>query len=191
VDTPHGVCAISVTVASRGIRPSTTTSTTALWAKSVLNAVLFFGMFMVAAPALAHWLLPRTLPLPFALRAIVAALLCGCGVLLWGTCLDVFSRRGRGTPFPLDAPRRLVTTGPFWVVRNPIMVGELAVIWGEAVYFASLGILIYAAVASIAGHLAVVYVEEPELRERFGAEYDAYCRKVSRWWPWPRHRARV
>ena len=170
-------------MSNRGIRPSTTQSAVALWLKSLLNAVLFFAVFMVALPSAAHWLLPVVLPLPPWLRAVGGGTLFVGGVVLWIACLDVFSRRGGGTPFPLDAPRHLVITGPYRVVRNPIMVGELAVIWGEALFFSSLAVLIYAAVASLAGHLVVIYVEEPELRERFGDQYDAYCRHVSRWLP--------
>jgi protein-S-isoprenylcysteine O-methyltransferase Ste14 len=34
--------------------------------------------------------------------------------------------------------RRLVTDGPFGIVRNPIIVAELMVIWGEALYVTSL-----------------------------------------------------
>jgi protein-S-isoprenylcysteine O-methyltransferase Ste14 len=168
---------------NRGIRPSTTQSGVALWLKSLLNAVLFFGMFMVALPYAAHWLLPVVLPLPLWFRVVGGGVLFVGGLGLWMYCLDVFSRRGRGTPFPLDAPRHLVISGPYHVVRNPIMVGELAVIWGEALFFSSLALLLYAAAASLAGHLAVVYVEEPELRERFGDEYESYCRRVSRWLP--------
>ena len=78
----------------------------------------------------------------------------------------------------------------FAVVRNPIMAAEIMVIWAEALYFASLGILIYAALVSIAGHLMVVRVEEPELRERFGESYEAYCRDVPRWVPRPGRRKR-
>jgi protein-S-isoprenylcysteine O-methyltransferase Ste14 len=170
-------------VASRVIRPSTTKSTLALWAKSLLNAVLFFIIFMVVLPAAAHWLLPKPLPLPFWLRAGAGATLFFGGIVVWMYCLDVFSRRGRGTPFPLDAPRHLVTTGPFGIVRNPIMAAELAVIWGEALYLSGLGVFVYAAAATLAGHLAVLYVEEPELRERFADEYEAYCRRVPRWLP--------
>ena len=173
---------------NRGIRPSTTHSTVALWLKSLLNAFLFFAIFMVALPSAAHWLLPVVLPLPFWLRVGGGGALFIGGVLLWVFCLDVFSRRGRGTPFPLDAPRHLVMSGAYRVVRNPIMVGELAVIWGEAVFFSSLAVLLYAVAATLAGHLAVIYVEEPELRERFGEQYDAYCRRVPRWLPWSSHR---
>jgi len=32
-------------------------------------------------------------------------------------------------------------------------------------------------------HLFVMFYEEPTLRRKFGADYDEYCRNVSRWWP--------
>ena len=170
-------------MASRAVRPSTTQNTAALWAKSLLNAFLFFGIFMVVLPWLANWLLPTPVPLPSWLRLLGGGALFLIGVATWIICLDIFSRRGRGTPFPLDAPRNLVTTGPFAVVRNPIMAAEILVIWAAALYFSSLGIFLYAVLASVAGHLSVVYIEEPELRERFGERYETYCRRVPRWLP--------
>jgi protein-S-isoprenylcysteine O-methyltransferase Ste14 len=170
-------------MASRAVRPSTTQSTTALWAKSLLNALLFFCIFMVALPWLATWLLPMPVPLPSWLRLLGGAALFLVGVVIWFICLDLFSRRGHGTPFPLDAPRNLVTSGPFALIRNPIMAAEILVIWAEALHFSSLGIFLYAALATLAGHLSVVYIEEPELRERFGEHYETYCRRVPRWFP--------
>ncbi|UCE85337.1 MAG: isoprenylcysteine carboxylmethyltransferase family protein [Deltaproteobacteria bacterium] len=167
----------------RSIRASRTRSTAALWSKSLLNAVLFFAVFMVALPGLAHRLVPVALPIPDALRVFPAGVLFGVGILAWLACLDVFSRRGRGTPLPMDAPRNLVTGGLFSVVRNPIMAAELLVIWAEALYLANLGVLLYAASISAAAHLLVVHVEEPELRERFGESYERYCQKVPRWLP--------
>jgi protein-S-isoprenylcysteine O-methyltransferase Ste14 len=168
---------------SYGIRPSTTQSGTALWAKSLLNAALFFAVFMMAMPALAAWLLPGRLPLPSGLRVGGGGVLFAGGVAVWIACLDRFSRHGRGTPFPLDAPQQLVTSGPFGVIRNPIIAAELAVVWGEALYLGVLGVFLYAALLTAAGHLVVVAIEEPELRERFGPTYDEYCRRVPRWWP--------
>jgi protein-S-isoprenylcysteine O-methyltransferase Ste14 len=181
--------AIAVVI-RRGIRPSTTQSTSALWAKSLLNAVLFFAVFMIALPWVAHRLWPAPLPLPPWLRIAAGATLGFGGVAVWIYCLDVFSRRGCGTPFALDAPRHLVTGGPYGVVRNTIMAGELAVVWGEALYLASPGVLLYAAVLTLAGHVLVISIEEPELRERFGEQYDTYCRRVPRWLPrWRRRRS--
>jgi len=83
----------------------------------------------------------------------------------------------------MDAPRHLVTIGLFGVIRNPIMAAELLVIWGGALYLASWGVLLYAVAISAAGYAMVRYVEEPELRKRFGESYDEYCRKVPRWLP--------
>jgi protein-S-isoprenylcysteine O-methyltransferase Ste14 len=167
----------------RAIRPSTTRSTAALWAKSLLNAALFFGIFMVALPALANRLLPLALPLPAWSRGGLAPVLGVTGVGIWLTCLDHFSRLGRGTPLPADAPRELVTVGLFDHVRNPIMAGELLVIWAVALHLASLGAALYAVAISVVAHVAVVQVEEPELRARFGGAYEAYCRRVPRWLP--------
>jgi protein-S-isoprenylcysteine O-methyltransferase Ste14 len=155
----------------------------ALCAKSALNAVLFFVVFMIALPWVALWLGPQPVPLPSWLSSAGGVTLLVAGVGVWIICLDVFSRRGRGTPFPLDAPSRLVTTGPFGVTRNPIMAAELAVIWGEALYFCGVGLFVYAAAATLAAHLLVVHVEEPELSERFGEQFEAYCRRVPRWLP--------
>ncbi len=170
----------------RAIRPSRTQSTALLWAKSLLNAGLFFAVFMVALPWLAHRLLPLALPVPDALRIWCAGTLALVGVAAWIHCLDTFSRHGRGTPLPADAPRHLVTTGLFGRLRNPIMAAELLVIWSVALYASSWGVVAYAAAISAAAHLLVVFVEEPELRKRFGESYEEYCRNVPRWLPGPR-----
>lgn len=146
------------------IRPSTTRATRALWAKSLLNALLFFAVLMVALP----WL---------------AGTCFVVGVGAWVACLDAFSRHGRGTPLPMDAPRELVTRGPFSLIRNPIMAVEVLVIWAEALYLSSVGVLLYALAVTLGAHAAVRYVEGPELRKGFGASYEEYCRLVPRWVP--------
>jgi protein-S-isoprenylcysteine O-methyltransferase Ste14 len=165
------------------IRPSTTRSTRALWAKSLLNAVLFFAVFMVTLPWLFYRLLPTPLFVPALFRTWLAGSCFVAGIGTWAACLDTFSRHGRGTPLPLDAPRELVTRGPFSVIRNPIMAAEVLVIWGEALYFSNLGVVLYAIAVTMGAHAAVRYVEEPELRKRFGASYEEYCRLVPRWVP--------
>ena len=164
-------------------RTNASQNTAAIWARTLLNALLFFYVFMAALPWLAHWLLPAPLPLAQPFRTIGGGLLFGLGMVGWLTCLDAFSRRGRGTPSPLDAPRHLVTSGLFRVVRNPIIASEVLVIWGISLYVASWGVAIYAVLVTLGGHLIVVRVEEPVLRKRFADEYEAYCRTVPRWLP--------
>ncbi|MEN8185213.1 MAG: isoprenylcysteine carboxylmethyltransferase family protein, partial [Myxococcota bacterium] len=174
----------------RAIRPSTTRSTAALWAKSLLNAVLFSCIFMVSLPWLAHQLLPPQLPLPPLTRTWLAGALAGVGVAGWVACLHSFSRHGRGTPLPADAPRHLVTGGLFRLARNPIMSAELLVIWAIALYVGSLGVALYALAITAAAHFMVVHIEEPELRKRFGETYAEYCRNTPRWLPSIRRQGR-
>ena len=111
----------------------------------------------------------------------VALVLAG-GVLVLASIL-AFVFVGKGTPAPFDPPRRLVTTGPFRYVRNPIYIGALAGVAGAAVYYRSLGVVAYGVILAVALHLLVRIYEEPVLRRSFGDEYDRYCERVRRWIP--------
>ena len=96
-----------------------------------------------------------------------------------------FALQGVGTPAPVFPTRHLVVTGLYRYVRNPMYVG-FAVGWiGLWIVFGHANLLAIAAVAavSLGVHLFVVLYEEPTLRRKFGAEYEVYCRNVSRWWP--------
>jgi protein-S-isoprenylcysteine O-methyltransferase Ste14 len=165
------------------IRPSHTKSTAALWLKSALNALLFFAVFLALLPWLVHKALPLSLPFCSGVSQAIGLALFVAAIVVWMWGLDVFSRQGRGTPFPLDAPRLLVTQGPYRVIRNPIMAAEMAVAWAEVLYFGSLGLLLYAALMTVLGHVIVIKVEEPELRRRMGEVYEEYCAHVPRWFP--------
>jgi len=100
-------------------------------------------------------------------------------------CVWDFGWTGRGSPAPFAPPKRLVVVGFYRYVRNPIYVGAAAGWIGLWVVFGrvSLKSVVTAAVALLGVHLFVVLYEEPTLRRKFGAEYEAYCRNVSRWWP--------
>lgn len=98
-----------------------------------------------------------------------------------------FVREGEGTPAPIAPTRHLVVGGPFRHVRNPGYVAVLALVAAQGLYFGSPRVLAYAGVLLVAFHVFVVLYEEPNLRGRFGVEYDAYCRQVPRWIPgWSR-----
>jgi protein-S-isoprenylcysteine O-methyltransferase Ste14 len=107
----------------------------------------------------------------------------GAGVAIYGWCARDFAVRGRGTPAPWDAPRRLVVEGLYRRVRNPMYLGVLSIVAGEAVFFGSALLLGYGVLVFLAFHLRVVCHEEPALRRAFGDAYDAYCGAVGRWLP--------
>ena len=98
--------------------------------------------------------------------------------------------RGRGGRHPglWDAPRRVVATGPYRWVRNPIYLAALLVVLGEAWLFLSPSLLVYAAGMAVFCHLFVTGYEERKLSRRFGDSYLEYRRAVPRWIPRrPRH----
>lgn len=108
-------------------------------------------------------------------------MLIGAVILLY--CIVNFAVVGRGSLAPLDAPRRLVVTGPYRYVKNPMYVGVLAILLGEALYFESLALAGYAAGWFAVINLVVIVYEEPGLRARFGEPYERYARAVRRWLP--------
>jgi len=107
------------------------------------------------------------------------------GAVFGLTCVGTFVVRGRGTPAPFDAPKKLVAVGPYRWVRNPMYLGAGLLIVGFAFYERSVSILLMAAVIWIAAHLFVYFYEEPTLRKKFDGSYEEYCRSVSRWLPRP------
>src|SRR6266568_2704061 len=111
-------------------------------------------------------------------------LLIAAGIALYFACAFWgFALRGKGTPLPIDPPKKLVVEGPYGLVRNPMYWSVTSVMLGEAAVFHSVG-LAELAVAFFAGvNLFVLLYEEPALRRKFGAEYEEYCRRVPRWLP--------
>lgn len=106
------------------------------------------------------------------------------GVIALGCALE-FAWRGLGTPAPFDPPRRLVVSGFYRWVRNPMYVGMGIVLIGQAVTYPRLTttMLVMAAILWGAVTLFIITFEEPTLRSKFGDDYAAYCRSVRRWIP--------
>ncbi len=104
----------------------------------------------------------------------------GAALVLWSGYGFAFI--GRGTPNPIDEPTRLVVWGPYRWVRNPIYVGAVTVVVGEAIA-SSLVLLAYAVIMWTLFHVFVVLWEEPHLTRRFGQSYLEYKRRVPRWIP--------
>lgn len=156
------------------------TATVSLVLRNLAFAVVVPG----AGGAYVPWLIltrhDGRLP-PVAAWYAVSVIVAGVGLYTW--CAFAFGHTGRGTPGLWDAPRRVVATGPYSFVRNPIYLAALLIVSGEAWLFESPSLLLYAAGLAVAFHLLIVGYEEPRLRARFGEPYVAYCRAVSRWLP--------
>jgi protein-S-isoprenylcysteine O-methyltransferase Ste14 len=157
-------------------------------ARSILFAALFISLQM--------WLLPRWVGIrgywhapqeePWRWTGLLLLVL---GSALMLTAVWRFGTAGQGTPMPLDSPRKFVVVGPYRYVRNPMYLGMAVALVGEALLFAdwsranAVRIGWYALALMVITNLFVLFYEEPALRNRFGAEYEEYRRRVNRWWP--------
>jgi protein-S-isoprenylcysteine O-methyltransferase Ste14 len=157
-----------------------------LAARAVLQVIAFSGLLVFVLPAiiieasgselpwlrdwsLLHWsLLLQSLGIP----AIVGL-----------SAVQEFVTRGGGTPVPFDPPRRLVTTGVYAYVRNPMQLSA-------AVVLVLLGVALRSAWIAAGGVMAHLYSaglagwdEHDDLIRRFGERWTEYRSSVSNWIP--------
>jgi hypothetical protein len=99
------------------------------------------------------------------------------------SAVQEFVTRGRGTPVPFDPPQRLVTTGVYRYVRNPMQLSAFLVI---AIFAAALTnvLLLFAAVVAHAYSVGLAgWDEERDLVSRFGERWRDYRTHVRPWLP--------
>ena len=114
---------------------------------------------------------------------MLGAILAAMGAAVIVSAFVRFVIEGLGTPAPVAPPRHLVVGGLYRFVRNPMYVAVITMIVGQALLFGQPGLLVYAAAVGAAMFGFVRLYEEPDLAERFGAEYETYRKAVPGWWP--------
>lgn len=147
---------------------------------------LFFALAPGVVAGVLPWWLTRwqsgsMLPWP-AVRAVGWVLVAAGGAVL----VHAFARfvvEGAGTPAPVAPTDRLVVGGLYAHLRNPMYVAVLAAILGQALVLGRPVLLGYALLVAVAFVAFVRGYEEPVLRRRYGAGYEAYRAAVPGWWP--------
>lgn len=156
-----------------------------LWVRGIV--------FTVLVPGVVGFFLPSIVDPRARLRGGISDagwLLVAAGMLTYALCLVRFLAAG-GTPAIYFArrlrlligeePGGLVSGGPYRFSRNPMYVGVLLVVFGQAVLFASTPLAVYGCAVFLFFHLMIVFFEEPHLRVTRGRSYDLYCKAVPRW----------
>jgi protein-S-isoprenylcysteine O-methyltransferase Ste14 len=111
------------------------------------------------------------------------AVLLVAGLALFGWCVGLFARVGRGTLAPWDPTRNLVAVGPYRYVRNPMISGVALMLLGQALLWGSRALGIWTGSFVLINHVYFVLSEEPGLERRFGENYRTYQANVPRWIP--------
>jgi protein-S-isoprenylcysteine O-methyltransferase Ste14 len=144
------------------------------------------ALVVVVLGLVLDWLLPAYLLailLPPVLRFAIGFVLLLGGGALGVAALGGF--RAVGTPTePWRPTRALVVDGIYRWLRNPMYVGGLLLLAGIGILLASDWMLVLTVGAFLLIHFGVVRREERYLATKFGADYEAYCRRVPRYgWP--------
>lgn len=144
---------------------------------------VFLGLLPILLALVEHFLGWRAYRIDAAaLRWIGVACMVAGGAL--GLCASAaMVREGAGTPLPASCATRLVVSGPYRHVRNPMATGSLLQGFGVALAIGSPVALVYALAGVAAWELLVRHEEETWLRQQFGAAFDDYRRRVRCWWP--------
>jgi protein-S-isoprenylcysteine O-methyltransferase Ste14 len=92
--------------------------------------------------------------------------------------------RAKGTPVPFNPPPQLVTTGPYAYVRNPMLTGVFALLFGFGVLLGSASLLvIFTPLFIFLNVWELKAIEEPELLKRLGQDYIEYRKRTPMFFP--------
>jgi protein-S-isoprenylcysteine O-methyltransferase Ste14 len=167
---------------SRGVKP-------ALRREPLASRLLHIVPLVLAAALLAlpkvplPWLNERVLPWAVWLYGLAAAIT-AAGLLFTVWARVHLGRNWSGT-VTIKQAHEFIATGPYAIVRHPIYSGLMLAFVGSAVARGEWrGVL--AVLIALAALWRKLRLEEQWMREQFGAQYEAYARRVPALVPfWP------
>jgi protein-S-isoprenylcysteine O-methyltransferase Ste14 len=144
-------------------------------------AILIFSFVVVALQMDRllgiNGIFPRLLSIIMALPVFAFALF-----LLGWSVLNFF--RAKGTPVPFNPPPRLVTSGPYAYVRNPMLTGIFMLLFGLGVLLGSASLLVvFTPLFILINVWELKVIEEPELVKRLGEDYIEYRKRTPMFFP--------
>jgi len=153
--------------------------------RTFLQVITFGGLMMVLTSVVitgtrSSWTNP--LDRPAWQLSLLAQLLAAPG-LIGLTAVQEFVTRGRGTPVPFDPPRRLVTTGIYAYVRNPMQLSAVVMLVLVGMVMRNVWVSAAGVVAHIYSSGLAGWDEETDLLMRFGSGWTTYRQSVRRWIP--------
>lgn len=124
-------------------------------------------------------LIPLRLSIPVVIRWVAGIIVvAGMGVAVVGR--RAFERAGTNVN-PMEPSTKLVLSGPYRFTRNPMYVGMAIATVALAVATVNGWLLILLVPTWAVMHWGVILREERYLTRKFGAEYEAYRRRVRRY----------
>ena len=139
--------------------------------------IILFMLPSLVAAVLVHLYLPQIAALPESISFIkpVGYLLLLLGLILWGVAvIQLMTGFSKG---------KLVTTGAYDVVRNPIYSSVTFFILPAVALMTLTWVYFVASVFLYVGVMIFIGKEEKQLMQTFGKEYEDYLARVDRLFP--------
>jgi protein-S-isoprenylcysteine O-methyltransferase Ste14 len=156
-----------------------------LWTRALAYMIVIGVGWLVFLPACllywehaGNWTAVRAGP--WSITGIILFVV-GVALAMWSGCYLI--GLGRGTPLPLDPPRRLVTNGPYRWVRNPQAIAMVLMVVGELLIVKSDWLWVMLPLTIIYLEAVVGPIEAKQLARDFGLEYENYAARVPKWIP--------
>lgn len=148
--------------------------------------LIFFGLsllIVIYGGIFTDRLLDLPALLPGWVGGMIGFLLLLPGAALSAWCVIRFVI-AKGTPVPFNPPKEIIVEGPYIWVRNPMLTGVFACLFGLGLMLNSISIVgIWTPLYILAHYIELKKVEEPELELRFGDRYLNYKRNVPMFFP--------
>jgi len=94
-----------------------------------------------------------------------------------------FALKGKGTPIPFDPPTKLVTSGIYGYLANPLQVSTLLILFCIAVAYGSWMMLFPVAALIIYSEGFVRWHHSIDIEKKFGADWIQYRSETKNWIP--------
>jgi len=155
-----------------------------------VGALFFFSVLILLALLFQRvdgWLHLPAFPVgPWNLALSVPLLALGLVFVVWSNAKFFMAK---GTPVPLNPPPKVVTTGPYAYVRNPMLTGVFLLLFGFGILARSIAVtFLFTPLFILLNVLELKAIEEPELAKRLGEEYIEYRKRTPMFFPRLRHR---
>lgn len=139
--------------------------------------IIFFFLPSLIAAILVHAFLPRfaALPAVFGVIKPLGYVFLLCGLILWASAvIQLLTGFSKG---------KLVTTGAYGVVRNPIYSSVAIFILPAVTLLTQTWVYLIVSIFLYAGVMIFIGTEERQLTQAFGKDYEGYLARVDRMVP--------
>ena len=107
----------------------------------------------------------------------------GVGLLVFGFFLN-YSAKHKSKLFKMVAENKLITTGVYGIVRNPVYSAVLLACTGAVCIFNNLILFFIPVICWAYMTIFLKLTEEKWLTDLYGREYLEYCKRTNRCIPW-------